>query len=164
MQLGLDGERRVRGKDVCMTEARSAPHQDRSSAASETLTVVVADDSDSYRATVVRALGQGAGMEVVREARNGNEAICAVRELLPDILVVDDQMPVAGGRVVAREVADDPSLQSVRVIMLSARERTEPVATGAGAGMFVRIAKTASETEIGTAVRCVGRRPARGTA
>jgi DNA-binding NarL/FixJ family response regulator len=64
-------------------------------------TVVIADDHPSFRASA-RAILQSEGYEVVGEAEDGESAIAAVRELHPDVLLLDVQLPDMDGFAVCR--------------------------------------------------------------
>jgi DNA-binding NarL/FixJ family response regulator len=64
-------------------------------------TVVIADDHPSFRASA-RAILQSEGFEVVGEAEDGESAIAAVRELSPDVLLLDVQLPDMDGFAVCR--------------------------------------------------------------
>jgi DNA-binding NarL/FixJ family response regulator len=59
--------------------------------------VVVCDDQPSYRKIVSAVLGLEPGLVVVGEAANGQEAVNLVKELRPDVLVLDIAMPVLDG-------------------------------------------------------------------
>lgn len=78
--------------------------------------VVVADDHVLFRRGLRRVLEQH-GMDIVGEASNGKAAVQLVRELRPDVVVMDFSMPVMDGVEATREIlAEDPS---VRVLMLT---------------------------------------------
>src|SRR2546422_2068256 len=62
--------------------------------------VLVVDDKSDIRRLLVTRLGLDPGLEVVGEAANGVEAIDRVRELAPEVMVLDLQMPVMSGEEV----------------------------------------------------------------
>lgn len=144
-------------------DARKVPAADQFGADGAVLRVVIADDSDRYRDGIVRALHRRGGVAVVGQARDGDEALALARDLVPDVLVVDDRMPIAGGFAVARMVADDWSLRTVRIVMLSGSVSPELTMASVAAGAFARIDKAASRMEICAAIRHAGHRDARGT-
>ncbi len=62
-----------------------------------TIRVVIVDDSRTVRALFKRVLGEQADIDVVGEAADGEEAVAAVRDLRPDIVVMDLKMPGMNG-------------------------------------------------------------------
>lgn len=65
---------------------------------------VIADDEPLARRGIRQLLVAHDDMAVVAEARNGREAVRALRELKPDLLFLDVQMPVLDGFGVLREI------------------------------------------------------------
>lgn len=63
---------------------------------SRSLTVLIVDDQDDIRRMLSRLLSK-AGIDVVREAASGEEAIDFVAGNDPDVIVMDVQMPGIGG-------------------------------------------------------------------
>lgn len=61
------------------------------------LRIVIADDEDLARSVVREYLKDTLGLEIVAECRNGFEAVKAVTELKPDLLLLDIQMPRLDG-------------------------------------------------------------------
>lgn len=80
--------------------------------------IVVADDSRTILALVTLAL-QRAGFEAVTAA-DGEQALAAVREHRPELLIVDAVMPGLDGYEVCRALRDDPDFDQPYVIMLTA--------------------------------------------
>lgn len=77
--------------------------------------VLIVDDEADMRLLVRTVLSNAAGLEVVGEAGSGQEAIEAVRDLDPDIVVLDYRMPdLTGVEVAQRLLAESPD----RVIVI----------------------------------------------
>lgn len=66
-------------------------------------TVVIADDHPSFRASA-RAILEAEGFHVVGEAEDGKGALAAMRDLSPDVLLLDVQLPDMDGFAVCREL------------------------------------------------------------
>ncbi len=73
------------------------------------LRVVVVDDSGFFRRRIVEILNADAGIEVVGTAVNGQEAIELVKQLDPDVVTMDIEMPVMDGITAVRRImAESP--------------------------------------------------------
>lgn len=68
------------------------------------LRVLVADDEPIARRGLKKLLGAEPDVDVVGEARDGREAVAAIRRLKPDLAVLDVQMPELDGIGVVREL------------------------------------------------------------
>jgi two-component system, chemotaxis family, protein-glutamate methylesterase/glutaminase len=71
------------------------------------LRVLVVDDSAVHRQILAGVLGRDPQIEVVGHASNGVEALKAVEQLRPDVVTLDERMPVMGGLDAARQIMRD---------------------------------------------------------
>jgi len=94
--------------------------------------LVVAEDHVAVRAGLVAYLDEQADMEVIGEAENGRMACELVRELTPDLVLMDVRMPVMDGIEATRTVKSEHP--ATVVLLISAYEQAELVAAGADAG------------------------------
>jgi DNA-binding NarL/FixJ family response regulator len=115
--------------------------------------VVLADDHDVVRQGLKRLLDRAAGIEVVGEARNGLEALKAVRDLHPDVLLLDIEMPVMDGVEVARRLR--ASNATVRILVLSAYDDQEYIRALQDIGVWGYLVKGEAPGKIVEAVRGV---------
>ncbi|MPZ99837.1 MAG: response regulator [Dehalococcoidia bacterium] len=101
--------------------------------------VLLADDQRLVRAGFSALLERAPDMEVVAEAQDGAEAVRLVRELTPDVVLMDIRMPGMDGLDATREILADPGLTSVRVVILTTFDLDEYVfeALRAGASGFL---------------------------
>ncbi len=83
-----------------------------------TTRVVLADDHAIIRSGIRSLLNKAPDIEVVGEASTGVEALRLVRELAPDVLLLDMEMPEMNGLEVARQLRAAGS--PVRILALSA--------------------------------------------
>jgi DNA-binding NarL/FixJ family response regulator len=101
-----------------------------------TVRVVIADDQALVRSGF-RLILETAGIGVAGEAANGREAVAAVFEHQPDIVLMDIRMPVMDGLEAARQILSAGS--GVRVVMLTTFDLDQYVyeALAAGASGFL---------------------------
>ncbi|MFF4369800.1 response regulator [Streptomyces sp. NPDC001594] len=116
--------------------------------------VVVAEDQRAVRAGLVLILRSAGDVEVVGEAADGEEAVRLARELRPDLVLMDVQMPLLDGveatrRVVAEGLAD--------VLVLTTFDLDEYVFGALRAGAAGFLLKDADAAELIAAVRTVAR-------
>ncbi len=104
--------------------------------------VLIVDDMAQVRRdlrTVLPLAGQAAGLqlEIVGEARNGQEAIGRVSALQPDVVLMDLEMPIMGGYEATRQIKTH--FPDCRVIALTIHgdETARQQANQAGADDFV---------------------------
>ena len=83
--------------------------------------VLLVDDHDLFR-TGLRNLLEDQGVKVVAEASTGKEALRHVRELAPDVVLMDLNMPVMNGVEATRQIGDIAPLTRVVVLTISDRD------------------------------------------
>ncbi|ORA55846.1 response regulator transcription factor [Mycobacteroides franklinii] len=117
--------------------------------------VVVADDQALVRAGFVALLDAQDGIEVVAEAATGAQALAAAREHRPDVVLMDIRMPELDGLAATRQIAADPDLADVRVVVLTTFELDEYVFEAMRAGASGFLVKHSEPSEMVRAVRVV---------
>ena len=110
--------------------------------------VVLVDDHDLFRAGV-RA-GLGATVEVVGEAGSVLEAVPLIKELDPDVVLLDVHLPDGGGQAVIMQVA--PERPGVKFLALSVSDAAEDVIGVIRAGARGYVTKAISGDELTEAV------------
>jgi response regulator NasT len=86
-----------------------------------------------------------AGLEVVGEARDGEEAVALARALEPDLAIMDVKMPKLDGIEAARRILDE---RPIPIVMLTAYGQTELVSRAVEAGVFGYLVKPFRETDL----------------
>lgn len=101
--------------------------------------VLLADDQALIRSGFRALLDVEDDIEVVAEAANGREAVALALAHLPDIALIDIQMPEVDGIEATRRIAADPALAAVHVVILTNYGLDENVfdALRAGAAGFL---------------------------
>ena len=79
--------------------------------------ILVVDDNDRVRQGVIAILASSTNWEVCGEARDGAEAIRKVRELRPDLILLDISMPGMNGLDVARAVRTE--MAEAKILIMS---------------------------------------------
>ncbi len=91
--------------------------------------VVLAEDDDDYAIVIERALENVADVPVeIRRARTGTEALALLRDVVPDLLLLDLKMPGMAGHEALEEIKRDEGLRSVRGAILTSSDRDADVA------------------------------------
>jgi DNA-binding NarL/FixJ family response regulator len=113
--------------------------------------VVLVDDHELFRAGVRLELGNR--VDVLGEAGSVAEAVPLIRELDPDVVLLDVHLPDGGGEAVIAQVA--PERPAVRFLALSVSDAAEDVIGVIRAGARGYVTKTISAEELADAVRRV---------
>ena len=86
------------------------------------VTVLIVDDHPSFRASA-RALLEAEGFEVVGEAEDGASGLRAARELSPELVLLDVQLPDLNGFEVAAQLTDGGN--GPVVVLVSSRDGSD---------------------------------------
>jgi DNA-binding NarL/FixJ family response regulator len=113
-------------------------------------TVVIVDDHALFRAGVRSELGDL--VQVLGEAGSVDEAVACVRDLEPDVVLLDVHMPDGGGVEVIRRLADEATGSPVRFLALSVSDAPEDVIAVIRAGARGYVTKTISGPDLADAV------------
>jgi DNA-binding NarL/FixJ family response regulator len=116
--------------------------------------VLLADDQAMVRAGFRMILGTEDGLLVVGEAVDGRQAVMLARELRPDVVLMDVQMPNLDGLAATREVVADGS---ARVLILTTFDRDDYLFDALRAGASGFLLKNAAPEDLIDAVRVVAR-------
>ena len=119
-----------------------------------TITVVLVDDQALVRAGFRMILEAEDDIEVVGEASDGDQAVVATRQLRPDVVLMDVQMPRMDGLEATRRIVQEADIRS-RVVILTTFERDDYVFEALRAGASGFLLKNAPPEELVHAVRVV---------
>ncbi len=95
-------------------------------------TILVADDEPNIVISLEYLLKREGYTVVI--ARDGEEALQVIRRERPDLVLLDVMMPKKTGFEVCQEVRADDTLQTIKILMLTAKGRDTDVAKGTALG------------------------------
>lgn len=117
-------------------------------------TVMIADDEEHVR-LFMKAMLSRLNCSVVAEAATGDEALRKYRELNPDLLILDHNMPYKTGDKVMKELLEED--QRARIILLSSVTDFESVSSAVYSGVTYYLRKDLPMEEIlGHIRKCLG--------
>ena len=119
----------------------------------ERISILVADDHPLFREGVVHSLAAQPDLDVVGEASSGEEALRLVRDLLPDVVLLDISMPGWGGIVTAEKI--NIACPTTKVMMLTVMEDEAKLLAAFKAGARAYVLKGISAHELAGVVRAV---------
>ncbi|RWZ58699.1 response regulator transcription factor [Halobacillus fulvus] len=111
--------------------------------------IVIAEDQRMLLGALGALLDLEDGMEVVGQANNGEEAVRLVKEMQPDVCIMDIEMPVKDGLDAAEELLHDPC----KIIILTTFARPGYFERARKAGVSGYLLKDSPSEELATAIR-----------
>ena len=115
--------------------------------------VLLADDQALIRSGIRALLEAEDDIEVAAEAADGQQAVALAREHRPQIALIDIQMPVLDGIEATRQIAADPELAGMRVVILTNYGHDEYIFEALRAGAYGFLLKDTDPAELVQAVR-----------
>lgn len=117
--------------------------------------VMLADDHVLLRAGLRALLNNTPGFEVVGEASDGTEVQRITKELRPDVVLMDINMPDQGGIEATRQL--QKTCPEVKILILTVHEEKSLLQEALSAGASGYILKRAQESELTNAINAVAR-------
>jgi len=117
--------------------------------------VLIADDHPLYRDGIARAVGERPELQIVAETGDGRAALDAIRELEPDVAVIDLSLPTLGGIEILNAVRRDRL--DTQVLVLSASTSGADVHAAMSAGAAGYVTKSADRVALCDAITSVAR-------
>lgn len=115
--------------------------------------MVLADDHELVRSGIVALLSFVEGVEVIAEARNGDELVALVEQLQPDLVMTDITMPGMDGLAAIAHI--HRRWPQVRLVVLSMHDTVDFVKRAVASGACGYLMKNAPSFELHQAIRSV---------
>ncbi|MET9950790.1 response regulator transcription factor [Streptomyces sp. NPDC006339] len=119
--------------------------------------IVLADDERMVRTALRVILDAEPGLQVVGEAATGAEAVSVVRELRPDVVLMDVRMPEIDGIQATRRILSGAGPDAPRIVVVTTFENDAYVYDALRVGAAGFLLKRAAPEELVGAVRLVAR-------
>ena len=119
------------------------------------IAVLICDDQSLVRAGFRMIVDAQQDLDVVGEAQDGMEAVAAVRQLRPDVVLMDIRMPQLDGIEATRRLTADPVGHQARVVVLTTYDSDEFVYEALRAGASGFLLKDAPAEDLVSAIRVV---------
>jgi DNA-binding NarL/FixJ family response regulator len=117
--------------------------------------VLLVDDQALVRGGFRSLLDARDDIEVVGEAADGHEAVSLAKTLVPDVVLMDIRMPDLDGLEATREIAAEPRLAAVRIVILTTFGLDEYLFDALRYGASGFLVKDTEPADLVTAVRVV---------
>jgi len=117
--------------------------------------VLVVDDHTIVRDGICALLALTGDIEVIGEATNGSEALKMVKELNPDVVIMDIAMPIMGGLEATRRI--NKEFPRTKILVLTQHDDKEYVFPVIESGASGFISKAAASSELVSGIRAVYR-------
>ncbi len=131
----------------------SLPADDANGVDAPSIRVMLVDDHEMVRRGLRTALDEVEGIEVVGEAADGEVGVALATELVPDVVLMDTNMPVCDGIDATSLIRR--SLAGVRVVILADAENDDEFFAALRAGATGYVMKDAPTDDIASVIRAV---------
>jgi DNA-binding response OmpR family regulator len=108
--------------------------------------VLIADDEPNIVVSLEFLMKQKG--YVVKVVSNGQDALTAVGEFAPDLVLLDVMMPLLSGYELCQRVRENPAWSGIKIIMLSAKGRDVEVTKGIAVGADAYVTKPFSTKDL----------------
>jgi len=115
------------------------------------ISIFLAEDHAVVREGIAELIGREADMEVVGEAGDGEEVVRLVKQLCPDIVLMDIGMPGVNGVEATRQIRE--AAPQIKVLVLTAYDNPEFVSAMIEAGAVGYLLKNVRGKELTNAIR-----------
>ncbi len=122
---------------------------------SQSIRVLIVDDHDIVREGLRAVLRVEPDLELIAEAKDGEEAVAKARALKPDVIVMDLMMPRKSGLEAIREIRQTNA--EARILVLTSFAEDEMVFAAIRSGALGYLLKESSAQELPDAIRCLYR-------
>ena len=119
----------------------------------ESIRILIADDHELVRQGLEALLSKTPGMEIVGQAKNGDEAVELALSLLPDIILMDLSMPIKNGIEATSEIKK--SSPNARILIITSFAEDDNVFQAIKAGALGYLLKDSSPQELLQAIQNV---------
>lgn len=117
--------------------------------------IVLVDDQELVRAGLRQLAQRDGDIEVIAEAADGEAGLSLIWQHKPDVVLMDIRMPRLDGIAATRRVSEDPSLDAVRVLVLTTFDEDQDVLAAVQAGASGYLLKDVSPGDLRAAIRSV---------
>ena len=108
--------------------------------------ILIADDEPNIVVSLEFLMKQKG--YVVKTVNNGEDALSAVSEFGPDLILLDVMMPRMSGYDVCQKIRENPAWSAIRIVMLSAKGRDIEVNKGIAVGADAYVTKPFSTKDL----------------
>jgi DNA-binding NarL/FixJ family response regulator len=113
--------------------------------------LLLVDDQDLFRQGLASLLSLEDDLDVVGQARHGQEAIALTEQLQPDVILMDVRMPICDGVVATCEI--HARYPWIRIMVLTTFDEDEYIWQSLQAGALGYILKSTPSSQVATAIR-----------
>src|SRR5689334_24880466 len=115
--------------------------------------ILIVDDNETNRDILIARLGPH-GYDL-KQAADGEEALAAAKEHLPDLILLDVMMPKLDGIEVCKRIKSDATMPFTPIIMCTAKADSKDVIAGLEAGADEYLTKPIDQTALVARVKSV---------